>query len=162
MRGTVEAIFLAGAGGEPMRSVREVEAIAGQGLRGDRYARGLGFWSHHNPCQVTLIRAEDLEEIQRTWGLALLEGQHRRNLVVRGLDLEALRGRLFRVGEAVLAYQGPRPPCSYLESLTQPGMKEALAGRAGICARVVRSGLIRVGDPVEPYPPEAGGQEPAR
>lgn len=150
MAGVVEAIYVCGAGGEPMRAVREVEAVAGQGLRGDRYARGLGYWSGRDECQLTLIRAEDLDEIERELGIALRDGQHRRNVVTRGVDLEALRGKRFRVGEVLLAYDRLRPPCSYLESLTQPGVKAALMGRGGICARVLSSGRIRVGDPVEP------------
>jgi MOSC domain-containing protein YiiM len=77
-------------------------------------------------------------------------GEHRRNLVTRGVDLRGLAGWRFRVGEAVFHYDRPRPPCRYIEGLTQPGMTRALAARrGGICARVVESGLIRVGDTIE-------------
>ncbi len=75
-------------------------------------------------------------------------GEHRRNLVTRGIELEQWMGKRFRVGEAVLVFVRPRPPCSYIESITQPGMTRALVGRSGICARVLESGTIRPDDPI--------------
>ncbi|MGH9034504.1 MAG: MOSC domain-containing protein, partial [Acidimicrobiia bacterium] len=66
------------------------------------------------------------------------------------VDLRGLAGWSFRIGEAVLRYDRPRPPCRYIEGLTEPGMTRALAARrGGICAQVVESGLIRVGDTIE-------------
>ena len=148
MTAVVEAIFVTGAGGAPMRRVDEVRAIEGAGLEGDRYLSHQGYWSPlGDECQVTLIEAEALDEIEGR-GLALVkDGQHRRNIVVRGADLRALAGHRFEVGEALLAYDRPRPPCRYIASITEPTMTRALAARrGGICARVVRSGIIRVGD----------------
>ena len=148
IQGTVEAIFITARGGTKMQRVIEVEALAGLGLKGDRYCLGAGYWTGVDECQLTLIAAEDLEEILKTTGIRVGDGEHRRNLVTRGVRLGDLGGRAFQVGDAVLEYDRPRPPCGYIESLTQPGMTRALRRRAGVCARVVKSGWIRAGDPI--------------
>lgn len=142
--GHVEAIFLALVGGEPMLPIGEALAVAGRGLKGDRYGEGLG--SFGDDCQVTLIEAEHLEAIVAATGLHLLAGEHRRNIVTRGVDHAALAGRIFRIGGAVLAYRELRPPCAYLTKLTEPGMSKALGTRAGICVDVIEGGMIRIGD----------------
>ena len=142
----IEKIFVAPDGGVDMQSVEQVEAVEGTGLRGDRYAEGTGYWVPVDICQVTLIEGEDLEAIQSTTGVKVVNGEHRRNLVTRGVRLEELLGRRFQIGDAVLEYDRPRPPCRYIASITEGGMTNALAGRAGICARVVQSGVIRRDD----------------
>jgi MOSC domain-containing protein YiiM len=66
------------------------------------------------------------------------------------VELRSLAGRTFRIGGATFTYDRPRPPCRYIEGLTEPGMTRALAARrGGICARVVESGIVRPGDEVE-------------
>ena len=144
----IENIFVAPDGGVDMRSVEQVEAVEGSGLRGDRYAEGTVYWVPVDVCQVTLIEGEDLEAIQSTTGVRVVNGEHRLNLVTRGVRLGELLGRRFQIGEAVLAYDRPRPPCRYIASITEWGMTNALAGRAGICARVVQSGVIRRQDAI--------------
>lgn len=148
--GTVEAIYIAPQGGAPMQRVESVRVIAGEGLAGDRYQLASGYWARTGPdvCQVTLIRAEDLDEIERSTGMRVQNGEHRRNLVIRGIDLAASAHKRLRIGTAELSYERPRPPCRYLESMTQPGMRSALRSRAGICARIMRSGVIRQGDSI--------------
>ena len=148
MDSMIEKIFVAPAGGVKMQMVDAVEALAGAGLRGDRYCDRCGYWTAVDECQVTLIEAEDLEQIAREKGLRVANGEHRRNLVTRGIRLESLLGKQFQAGQAVLEFDRPRPPCRYVESLTQAGMTKALVGRGGICARVVSPGLIRVNDPI--------------
>ncbi|MDQ1565974.1 MAG: hypothetical protein QOF96_854 [Actinomycetota bacterium] len=155
--GTVERVFVAEAGGSAMRPVDEVRAMAGRGLDGDRYATRRGYWTDVDECQVTLIQAEDLDGITASSGIAVQDGQHRRNIVTRGVDLRSLTGRSFRIGEATFAYDRPRPPCRYIEGLTEPGMTRALAARrGGICVRVVDSGVVRPGDEIELLPAEDG------
>lgn len=101
-------------------------------------------------CEVTFIEAEDLDAVERRTGLRVKDGEHRRNVVIRGFSLKDLRrGARFRVGEAVFEYRGPRSVCRYIERLTQPGMTRALKGRGGACARVVEEGRLGVGDVVE-------------
>jgi len=148
MDGIIKKIFIAAQGGTAMQAVEEVEAIVDGGLHGDRYANSRGYYSGIDECQVTLIESEDLEEIRQTKGLHVENGEHRRNLVTHGIRLESLLGKRFQIGEAMLVYDRPRPPCGYIESITEPGMTRALIGRGGVCARVVKSGKIRTNDPI--------------
>jgi len=147
--GVVDALFVADSGGVPMRRCDAVAAVAGSGLRGDRYSTHAGHWSPDDECQVTLVSAEVLDEIARVYGVSVHDGQHRRNVATRGVELSRLVGRSFRVGDAVLDYDRPRPPCQYIASITEPAMTRALgARRGGLCARVLESGRIRVGDEI--------------
>lgn len=147
---TVEEIYVAPRGGAPMEQVAEVEAIEARGLSGDRYLERTGYWTDVDECQVTLIEAEALDEIRETTQVRVSNGEHRRNIITRGTRLRDLAGKRFRVGGAVLEYDRPRPPCRYIQSITEHGMTRALgASRGGICARVVQSGLIRAGDELE-------------
>jgi MOSC domain-containing protein YiiM len=130
-----------------------VEAVTNLGLRGDRYMERTGYWSGLDECQVTLIEGEIIHEISRQTGLRIENGEHRRNLLTRGVRLYELRGKSFQIGEAVLTFDRPRPPCGYIQLITQVGMTRALIGdRGGICARVLRSGIIRQGDSIEILP----------
>ena len=145
--GVVEAIFVTGRGSSPMQRVDEVLAVAGAGLSGDRYAERTGYWTGVDECQVTLIEAEALDAISASTDVRVTEGQHRRNVVVRGVELRGLAGATFTIAEARFSYDRPRPPCRYIESITQPGMTRALAARrGGVCVKVIESGVIRVGD----------------
>ncbi len=146
--GTVEEIFVTDRGSKPMRRVDEIETVEGCGIKGDRYCEGTGFWMQYGDvCQVTLISAEDLEYIERELDVRVGDGQHRRNIVVRGIeDLTKLRRRRFRIGEALLEYDRSRPPCKYIQTLTEPGMTRALRNRGGVCVKVVEAGKIKPGD----------------
>jgi MOSC domain-containing protein YiiM len=143
--GTVTAIVLAPAAEAPLRSVERARAIAGRGLEGDRYADGAGTFSPSGGRgrDLTLVAAEVLEDA----GLEPIEA--RRNLIVRGVDLDALRGRRFRVGAVECLGQRRCEPCAHLERLTRPGVLRALAHRGGLRADILRGGALRVGDPVE-------------
>ena len=92
-----------------MERVRLVEAVADLGLKGDRYFPASGYWSAIEECQVSLIEAEDLEESMRTRGIQVANGEHRRNLLTRGIKLRDLRGKRFHAGHGVLEYDRPRP-----------------------------------------------------
>ena len=124
------------------------------GSLGIATARRTGYWSGLDYCQVTLIEGEALDQITETYGVDVTAGQHRRNIVTRGLPFGSLIGVQLSIGEAVLAYDRPRPPCRYLESITEPGMTRALAARrGGICMRIVKSGTIGVADVVKVIAP---------
>ena len=149
MPGKVEEIFVTTQGSAAMESVEEVETVEGGGIKGDRYYEGTGFWTQYGDvCQVTLIEGEHLDEIEEQ-GLTIKSGEHRRNIVTRGVDLLALRGKRFRVGEVVLEYDRSRPPCKHVQDLSERGMTRALKNRGGICARVVEAGAIRPGDEIQ-------------
>jgi MOSC domain-containing protein YiiM len=153
LRGRVEQIFIAGQGGAPMEGLASVEALQGCGLRGDRYVNRTGHWSGVDECQVTLIEAEVLERIGQDAQIGLLEGQHRRNIVTRGVRLHQLLAKHFAIGGVIFEYAGPRPPCAHLQTLSEAGTARALFGqRGGIGARVLHSGLIQVGDEIVAWP----------
>ena len=145
----IEAIFVATVAGEPMKRVTEIDALAGVGLRGDRYATGEGYYAPSDVCEVTLIEGEVLDVIRTTHGIHVHNGEHRRNIVTRGLSLRDLPGKRLRVGEVLLEYERPRPPCGYVERLTEKGMTRALGEGAGICARVVTGGLLHEGAEIQ-------------
>ena len=150
MQGVVESIYVTGEGSASMERVDEVRTIEGCGIEGDRYCEGTGYWTNFGDvCEITLISSEDLEHIERELGISVGNGEHRRNIVTSGVSLKDLRGKRFRIGETVLEYDRPRPPCRHIQDLTEPGMTRALKGRGGICARVVQAGRIRAHDDIE-------------
>ncbi len=154
MTGVVEEIYIAPRGSVAMERVEEVRAVENGGLEGDRYKEGTGYWtSYGDVCEVTLIEGEDLDEIERENGLSVKNGEHRRNIVTRGIRLKDLHGGWFgggrfRIGEAIFEYDRPRPPCKHVQDMTEPGMTRALRRRGGICARVVEGGRIRAQDEI--------------
>jgi MOSC domain-containing protein YiiM len=150
MRGVVEGIYVTRKGSAAMERVEEVRTVEGCGIEGDRYCEGTGYWMPYGDvCEVTLISSEDLDHIENELGIRVRNGEHRRNIVTRGIRLEDLRRKRFRIGETVLKYDRPRPPCRHIQDLTEPGMTRALKGRGGICARVVEAGKIRAQDAIE-------------
>jgi MOSC domain-containing protein YiiM len=139
-------------------------AVAGQGLLGDRYQTGTGEWSYDPRLydDVTLIAVEALTAARLEQDVHLAAGASRRNLETRGVDLDALIGRLFRVGEVVLYGERPCEPCRYLDRVTGQAARAALQGRGGLRATVVNGGQLRVGDVVDPQPDALqDAQEPA-
>ncbi len=143
--GAVEALALAPAATAPMRLVDRATAIAGRGLRGDRYADAAGTFSapHATGLALTLVAAEALDDL----GVSAQEA--RRNVVTRGVDLDALIGRRFWVGEVECVGRRRCEPCAHLERLTRPGILRALVHRGGLRADILSGGEIRVGDRVE-------------
>jgi hypothetical protein len=148
--GTVELIALTAEAEGPMRAVSAAEAVEGRGLLGDRYERGAGTFSnpHGRGYDLTLVEAEALEELSAK-GVELAPIEARRNLVVRGIALDDLIGRCFRVGEVECFGQRRCKPCSHLERLTRPGVLRGLVHRGGLRADVLSDGEIRIGDHVE-------------
>lgn len=141
--GTVEWIGIRPARREPMEARRAVVALAGAGLSGDHYSGGSGLRA------VTLIQAEHLPVIAALAGVVELSpASLRRNLVVSGINLSALKGLRFQVGEALLEGTGPCHPCSRMEEALGVGGLNAMRGHGGLNARILRGGEIRVGDRV--------------
>lgn len=142
-KGKVEWIALRPARTQPMMQVREVSAIAERGLEGDRYK------SKGGARQVTLIQAEHLVAVGSFLNMGPVAPElARRNIVVRGLNLLSLKGRRFRVGEALFEYSGECHPCSRMEENLGMGGYNAMRGHGGITARILESGMIREGDSV--------------
>jgi MOSC domain-containing protein YiiM len=119
--------------------VDSVAALAGKGLEGDRKFFGAGAAPGE---ALTLIEAEVLEDV------GLTGAQSRRQVVVRGVRLNDLVGKRFRVGEVECYGVELCEPCRHLQELTRPGIIKELAHRAGINADIRSDGRIAVGDPV--------------
>jgi MOSC domain-containing protein YiiM len=123
-----------------------VEAIAGCGLAGDHCAS-----KNNGKRQVTLIQAEHLEAVAKLLGKPEVCPEWvRRNILVSGINLYALRDRRFRIGDTVLEGTGTCDPCSRMEEVLGAGGYNAMCGHGGIIARIVDGGMIRLGDPVQP------------
>jgi MOSC domain len=148
--GVIESIALAAEAEGPMKEVSAAEAIAGRGLLGDRYERKAGTFSNPQGSgyDLTLVEAEALAELSAK-GVELSPIEARRNIVVRGIALDELIGRRFRVGEVECYGQRRCEPCSHLERLTRPGVLGGLVHRGGLRADILSGGKIRTGDSVE-------------
>jgi MOSC domain-containing protein YiiM len=149
-QGQVVAIFLHGRKGTDLHPVEQVEAVAGRGLVGDRYFRNDGCGKPEQ--ELTLIESESLEALPRDCGLALQPHQSRRNLLTRGVPLNHLVGREFTVGEVLLRGVRLCEPCGHLEMLTVSGVKDHLSHRGGLRAEILRGGVLRPGDRIQPCP----------
>ena len=127
----------------PMRSLACVEAIAGRGLSGDRMAEKI---RPDNQRQVTLIQAEHLESVGKLLRQAPIDpALTRRNIVISGINLIALKNQSLRIGAATLELTGECHPCSLMESQLGIGGYNAMRGHGGMTAVVLESGLIEVG-----------------
>ena len=143
-RGKVEWIGLRPSRRAEMQIVDQVCASTESGLAGDRYAGSSG------KRQVTLIQAEHLGVIASCLDLAQIDPELlRRNILVGGINLLALKEQQFKVGDAVLEYTGLCHPCSFMEATFGPGGYNAVRGHGGITARVVKNGTIKLGSTVE-------------
>ena len=140
--GRVEWIGLRPARDKPMREVEAADAVTEAGLRGDRYAGGSG------KRGITLIQAEHLPAIAALAGRPIVPALLRRNVVVSGIPLIALKGRQFRIGDVVLQGTDPCDPCSRMETALGEGGYNAMRGHGGLCARIVAGGTLRIGDQV--------------
>jgi MOSC domain-containing protein YiiM len=141
--GSVAAILLAPASEAPLARVDSVEALPGRGLAGDRYANGAGTFSGPGRgYELTLVEADVLEEIGLPWEDA------RRNLVTKGISLNALVGRRFRVGTVDCVGRRLAEPCAHLERLARPGLLRPLVHRGGLRADILSAGTISIGDEI--------------
>jgi MOSC domain-containing protein YiiM len=151
VEGRVDAIVVRAAPREPARRVDHTMAIAGIGLADDRLGqRGEAELSTR---QVTLIQAEHLTVIAALAQVAEVDALGlRRNLVISGINLLALKNARVRVGAALLEIVGPCQPCSRMEDTIGPGGYAAMRGHGGMTARVIEGGRIAVGDAVRAQP----------
>jgi MOSC domain-containing protein YiiM len=143
-RGRVEGIFIAGEKRQLPEPVERVRAVAGRGLEGNRY-----FYDEAPAGRaLTLIAAEALAEGAAS-GIELRPDESRRNVLTSGIDLNALVGERFRVGDVECVGVELCEPCTTLEGLTRPGVIKAYVHRAGLNADILTDGEIAVGDAVE-------------
>ncbi len=143
--GRVEWIGIRPARGEAMEALESVAVTPGKGLEGDRF-KG----RETSKRQVTLIQKEHLYAIASCLNRETIEPEvFRRNIVVSGLNLLALKDKQFRIGNVVLEYTGLCHPCSKMETSLGPGGYNAMRGHGGITTRVVEGGDIALGDKVQ-------------
>ena len=129
----------------PLQSLSGVEALTDSHLAGDHYSGKPG-----SKRQVTLIQGEHIAAVASMLHLPELDpGVLRRNVVVQGINLLALKDRQFWVGGALLEMTGLCHPCSRMEENLGPGGYNAMRGHGGITARIIQGGFIQLGDPVK-------------
>ena len=151
--GIVISIHIAPTVGAPMVARDSIRAAAGQGLEGDRYFLGEGFYSWFGgPLrEVSLIEAEVLERLASDYHLELAPGETRRNIITQGVPLGHLVGRTFRIGQVLMRGVEICEPCKHLVDLTGKNqLLSALIHRGGLHAQILTDGEIHTNDPVLP------------
>jgi MOSC domain-containing protein YiiM len=147
-----------------MAVVTEALLVAGKGISGDRYFDRRGTFSEWpQDHEFTLVEAEAIEAVKAEYGLLLAPGETRRNVTTRGIGLNALVGRQFRIGPSVVC-EGTRlcHPCAHLEVVTgKGGLARLLADRGGLRARILVGGVIQQGNALEEINPLAASTEAA-
>jgi MOSC domain-containing protein YiiM len=143
MSGRVEGIFFGATEEGPLHAADEVQVATGAGIDGDR----------HGHKDITLFEAEAIEHLRDEHGIELAPSEIRRNVMTRGVGLNALLGHRIRVGEVEAVVTELCHPCSHLQKLTKPGVLKGLVNRGGLNADVLNGGVIRVGDAVEDLGP---------
>jgi MOSC domain-containing protein YiiM len=144
--GQVEAIFVAAESGDLPTPVERVRALAGRGLEGNRY-----FWEDGDAPSgqgFTLIAAEAMAAVANESDVSIEPAATRRNVLTRGIDVNDLVGKRFRIGDVECEGVELCEPCAHLESMTQPGVIKAFVHRGGLNADILSDGEIAVGDPV--------------
>ena len=143
--GRVEWIGISPASRADIVTRETVEVLAGRGIVGDHHAKG----RVETERQVTLIQSEHLVAVASLVGRdAVTPALVRRNVAVSGINLLALKGKQFQLGDAILEHTGPCEPCSRMEEILGPGGYNAMRGHGGITARVLTGGPVRIGDVV--------------
>lgn len=143
-QGKLEWIGIREVKGEPLTVLEQVEVITNRGLAGDHRTR-----RESGKRQVTLIQAEHLPVLAAITGHDTVSPEWlRRNLVVSGINLYALRKSRFMIGDVMFQGSGTCPPCSRMEKILGPGGYNAMRGHGGINAQVVEGGNICIGDSV--------------
>lgn len=142
--GKVELITVRPERGALPVEVDEVTAVAKKGLEDDHY-KGLS-----GKRSVTLIQKEHIDAVASMLGKEHVDPKLlRRNIVVSGINLHALKGKKFRLGEALLEHTGPCAPCSRMEENLGHGGYNAMRNHGGICCRVLEGGKIELGSSLE-------------
>ena len=142
--GTVTWIGLRPGRRQPLVPVSHADLDPDDGLIGDHYRSGT-----NQSRQVTLIQAEHLTAIAAYLGVSPIEPDRlRRNVVVSGINLHALKGQRFRLGSALLLATGECHPCSRMEEILGTGGYNAVRGHSGITARILNGGRVCLGDTI--------------
>ncbi|WP_299725486.1 MOSC domain-containing protein [uncultured Tateyamaria sp.] len=150
-QGTLLSIHITPNARAPMVEQSKATLIAGVGIEGDRYAKGIdtGTYSAQPDIrEVTLIEVETIEALARDHDITLDAVEHRRNLTTRDVPLNHLVGRRFRVGDVVLEGGRLNTPCRYIDMITKKTICDLLEHRSGLNCRIIASGTIQPGDSI--------------
>jgi len=145
-QGRVEWIGIRPERRAPVESVDKIRVESPFGIVGDRYSGRSG------KRAVTLVQAEHIDVIASVLNTTVTPEQLRRNLVIRGLNLLALKGRRFTIGTATLEFTGLCHPCSFMEETFGPGGYNAVRGHGGITAAVVDNGIVKTANAIAVTP----------
>lgn len=152
MTGKIIGIYTAEKGSRPVGH-RSVSAVAERGIVGDRYYEGRGTFSEQlkqkRKREITFIAAEEIDRFNEMQNAGLDYGDLRRNVVTRGVDLNALVGKTFSIAGVQFEGLETCEPCAHLARTVHPGVLPHLVNRAGLRAAVLNDGGIRVGDKIE-------------
>lgn len=144
-QGRLDWIGIRKVKGGPLTKLEQVEVIEDRGLTGDHRAKRKG-----GKRQVTLIQAEHLPVLAALTGHDEIPAEWlRRNLVISGINLYAMRKKRFMVGDVLFQGSGTCPPCSLMEKILGAGGYNAMRGHGGINAQVIEGGVIKLGDTVQ-------------
>ena len=146
---SVVAIFTAPKKHAPVVSLKEVNAVAGRGLEGDRYFNPDG-WDEPKR-EITLVESEAIEAANRDYDLGLTPEDMRRQIVTKGVALNHLIGREFTVGGVRCRGVKLNEPCNHLRKLADKPLIKPMIHRGGLRAQILQSGTIRVGDPIRSF-----------
>ena len=153
--GSVVALFTTDRMSAPMKKMEELNALAGQGIEGDRYFLGTGTYSKSPQPgrQITLIKSEVLDWLKDKFEITVKPEECRRNVLTRGIEINDLIGTEFFVGPVRLRAHRITQPCLYLENLLdQPGLYKALWDNGGISCEILSDGVIKEGDTITSAP----------
>jgi hypothetical protein len=157
--GDVVGLYISAVKTGPMQPVVTATALPGQGLLGDRYAAKAGTFTPRSDrlrgYDLTLIESEVLERVTFPDGSHLTAPESRRNVVTRGIDLNALVGREFTIGSVLALGQRLCEPCVHLQRLTRPGVIAGLVHQGGLRADILTDGEIRLGDTIAAASPSS-------
>lgn len=150
MQGLVFDLFIAPGAGAPMQRLEQATLVVGKGIDGDRYASGAGTFSKllqtKADAELTLIEKEQIDYFNAQFDQSAGYGEFRRNVITLGVDLNALVGKRFRIGNVDLLGIRFCEPCATLASTLNPLVLPHMIGRCGLRAQILQGGVICAGD----------------
>lgn len=125
--------------------------VVSVGIEGDRNFSKSGFYFDRpeEGQQITLFEEETLVALKRDYGIDLAAQDHRRNITTRDVTLNHLVGETLEIGECLLEFIRLSTPCRHIEQITGKGIFEPLLHRFGLHARILCSGIVRIGDMIK-------------
>lgn len=152
----VEGLFTGPEESGPIQQVDSVNAVAGFGIEGDRYFLMAQKADEVDPTEhITLFESEGIELTNAETDLDVRPVDMRRNVMTSGVALLDVIGKHLKIGDAIVEPLEDNPTCSHLEKLTGKALLKPMVRRGGVRGRIVSSGTIRVGDPIEVLEVEA-------